>query len=194
MKKIDFEILRKIDCVLIFLLGAFAIAAGCVHLFQGREKIREIYIPQNLDEGIVLFLSDSQAGNYEYPVLTLNGNIPKEKLFIVLDYYYLRMQTGMNNIRNKETTRTLDGLPYKRQWVQIDSDGKISIKESDDFRLVYDPSHPDAIKDNCPEKGYVRYPAVNIEWEAYDIKTAEDLYNIFVSYGNKVYPSVVFIS
>ena len=72
---------------------------------------------------------------------------------------------NINNILNKETTKTFDGNPYKRQWAEIDSNGNISKKEADDnsFHLIYNPDHPDAIKENFPKKGYVRYLDVNLE-------------------------------
>ena len=103
------------------------------------------------------------------------------------------MQIIEININNKDTTKTLNGSPYKRQWVEIDSDGNISIKENEheEFRLIYNPNHPDAIRENCPEKGYVRYPDICVNFELEELKIYVELYNTFISYGNKVYTSLL---
>lgn len=193
MKRVNYEIIKKINCNLILLLSIITIFAFSVHIYQSNSKIQKIHIPQNLDEGIISFIKNNQIGNYEYPILKIKGKIPEEKLLSILNYFYLKIQININNILNKETTKTLEGYPYKRKWVEIDSNGNITIKEDDDncFRLIYDPNHPDAIKENCPEKGYVRYPGVNLERELLELKLYEDLYNTFVSYGNKVYPSLL---
>ena len=193
MKRVNFEIIKKIDYILILILSVFSILAFSEYLYKSHSKINKIHIPQNLDEGIISFINNNQIGSYEYPILKIKEKIPEENLLLLLNYYYLKMQMNINNILNKETTKTFDGNPYKRQWAEIDSNGNISIKEADDnsFRLIYNPDHPDAIKENCPKKGYVRYPDVNLEWELSELKIYEDLYNTFVSYGNKVYPSLL---
>lgn len=177
-----------VSIFLIFILVAISI---CIQ--QSHNKIKKIYIPQNLDDGIISYIRNNQSADYKYPVLEISKKIHEEKLLQILSYYYLKMQIIEININNKDTTKTLNGSPYKRQWVEIDSNGNITIKEDDDncFRLIYDPNHPDAIKENCPEKGYVRYPGVNLERELLELKLYEDLYNTFVSYGNKVYPSLL---
>ncbi len=177
--------------VSIFLIFILVTISICIQ--QSHNKIKKIYIPQNLDDRIISYIKNNQSADYKYPVLEISKKIPEEKLLQILSYYYLKMQIIEININNKDTTKTLNGSPYKRQWVEIDSKGNITIKEDDDncFRLIYDPNHPDAIKENCPEKGYVRYPGVNLERELLELKLYEDLYNTFVSYGNKVYPSLL---
>ncbi len=177
--------------VSIFLIFILVTISICIQ--QSHNKIKKIYIPQNLDDGIISYIKNNQSADYKYPVLEISKKIPEEKLLQILSYYYLKMQIIEININNKDTTKTLNGSPYKRQWVEINSNGNITIKEDDDncFRLIYDPNHPDAIKENCPEKGYVRYPGVNLERELLELKLYEDLYNTFVSYGNKVYPSLL---
>ena len=191
MKKLNFEVIKKIDYILIFLLAVFVIITLSVKTYKSNIKVDSIFIPQNLDEGIISYITENQIGDYEYPLLLIRNDIPKENLLHILDYYYLNMQLNQINIYNHNVTKTLNGQPYKKQWAQIDSSGVITVQDDDNFKLVYDPDHPDAIKDNCPEKGYVRYPEINIEWELSELNRNVDLYNTFVSYGNKVYPSVL---
>jgi flagellar basal-body rod protein FlgC len=111
----------------------------------------------------------------------------------------LRMDLISNNIANATTTRTPEGGPYRRKRAifapinerpfyksplvpkRIDhgiGKGVRVIKIEDDqslFRLVYDPSHPDAIK-NGPKKGYVEMPNVNIVMEMTDLISASRSY------------------
>ena len=184
---------KKVKFVLFYLLLFFIIVAISICILQSQNKIKKIYIPQNLDEGIISYIKNNQVADYEYPVLKISKNIPEEKLLQILSYYYLKMQIIEINIHNKDTTKTLKGSPYKRQWVEIDSNGNISIKENEheEFRLIYNPNHPDTIRENCPEKGYVRYPDICVNFELEELKIYVELYNTFVSYVNKVYPSVL---
>lgn len=123
----------------------------------------------------------------------------------------LRQDVIANNIANVETTRTPEGGPYRRsrvivapsaqgttwksqyfpkaldsgvgrgvQVVEIDKD------MDDPLRLVYDPTHPDAIKAG-PQAGYVEYPNVNVVEEMTDLISASRSYdaNIAVVDGAK---------
>ena len=177
--------------VSIFLIFILVTISICIQ--QSHNKIKKIYIPQNLDDGIISYITNNQSADYKYPVLEISKKIPEEKLLQILSYYYLKMQIIEININNKDTTKTLNGSPYKRQWVEIDSNGNISIKENEheEFRLIYNPNHPDAIRENCPEKGYVRYPDICVNFELEELKIYVELYNTFISYGNKVYPSLL---
>ena len=77
----------------------------------------------------------------------------------------LRMNIIASNIANAETTRTSDGKPYRRKDIFVMSvpvdNGVYSIvpvsiiNDPRPFRVVYDPSHPDADKN-----GYVKLPNV----------------------------------
>lgn len=93
------------------------------------------------------------------------------------------MDTIQANVANVNTTRDADGNPnpYKRRHPVFTVDphhdrmgvrggrsrngglgvAVSGIVEEDGYRLVKDPSHPDAIKDG-PQKGYVRMP--NVDW------------------------------
>ena len=104
----------------------------------------------------------------------------------------LRMDVIANNIANARTTRTPEGGPYRRRRVifaprdnrvrwrspilpkdfrpRIGKGVRVVKIERDmsPTRLVYDPTHPDAIKIG-PKKGYVEYPNVNIVTEMVDL-------------------------
>ena len=116
----------------------------------------------------------------------------------------LRMDVISNNIANANTTRTTDGGPFRRRRAVLrprnDSlefrsrflpqalwrgmgEGVRVIKIEEDrspLRLVYDPSHPDALKSG-PKKGYVEFPNVNVVTEMVDMISASRAYEANVS-------------
>lgn len=97
------------------------------------------------------------------------------------------------NLSNVETTRTPEGGPYRRKMVVFseksagrfqDILGRLQgaengvevteiIHSADDFRLVFNPSHPDA----DPDTGYVTLPNINILTEMADMMTARRAYD-----------------
>jgi flagellar basal-body rod protein FlgC len=112
----------------------------------------------------------------------------------------LRVDVIANNIANANTTRTQEGGPYRRQRVIMSprvetpywrtpfqpagmdngvGAGVRVVTVEDDTetkpRLVYDPTHPDAIKSG-PQAGYVEYPNVNIVSEMVDMISANRAY------------------
>jgi flagellar basal-body rod protein FlgC len=122
-----------------------------------------------------------------------------------------RLDVIADNIANANTTRTTEGGPFRRSRVifrpRVESPywkspflpsamdngvGKgvrITKVEKDlqaEPRLVYDPTHPDAIKDG-PRKGYVEFPNVNIVTEMVDMISASRSYeaNVAVVNGSK---------
>ena len=120
----------------------------------------------------------------------------------------LRMDVISDNIANATTTRTTtDDGPYARKRtifapINIRPDYKSPFvpdridhglgqgvrvvkieKDSAPFRLVYDPSHPDAIKIG-PEQGYVRMPNVNVVTEMTDLISATRSYEANVMIVN----------
>lgn len=122
-----------------------------------------------------------------------------------------RLDVISNNIANVDTTRTTEGGPFRRSRVifrpkvqepywrspflpqKMDNGlGKgVRIVEIDkdldaDPRLVFDPTHPDAIKTG-PQKGYVEMPNVNIVEEMVDMISASRSYeaNVAVVNGSK---------
>jgi flagellar basal-body rod protein FlgC len=102
-----------------------------------------------------------------------------------------RMDVIAQNIANQDNTRTADGSPYRRRMVVFQErnspylfsnwlhaverrSGGTGVRATHvvedmktDFKMVYDPSHPDA-----DEYGYVSYPNVDREQELVDMLSA----------------------
>jgi flagellar basal-body rod protein FlgC len=112
----------------------------------------------------------------------------------------LRLDVIADNIANVNTTRTTAGGPYRRSRVifaprveepywrspflptflkdQVGQGVRVKSIQKDyatDTRLVYDPTHPDALKSG-PKAGYVEYPNVNIVNEMVDMIEANRAY------------------
>ena len=108
----------------------------------------------------------------------------------------LRTDVISDNIANASTTRTQEGGAFKKstvvmrpvadsnpQWnspftpSSLDNGAGKGVKvleitkDTSQGRLVYDPTHPDAIQSG-PNKGYVEYPNVNIVNEMVDLISA----------------------
>ena len=124
----------------------------------------------------------------------------------------LRTDVISDNIANSSTTRTAEGGPFKRSRVVLRpraegpyyrlpfqlpgmSEGNgvgrgvaVSGVEKDNTppRLVYDPTHPDALKSG-PNAGYVEMPNVNIVTEMVDLIAASRAYeaNASIADGSK---------
>ena len=112
----------------------------------------------------------------------------------------LRLDVIADNIANVNTTRTTEGGPFRRSRVVFasrveqpywrspflpgylqDAVGQgVRVKSvqkdyASETRLVYDPTHPDAIKTG-PKTGYVEYQNVNIVNEMVDMIEANRAY------------------
>ena len=112
----------------------------------------------------------------------------------------VRLDVIADNIANATTTRTTEGGAFRRSRVIFrprvdqpywrspflpsylqDAVGKgvrVAKVEKDydsELRLVYDPTHPDAIKSG-PRAGYVEFPNVNIVDEMVDMIDASRAY------------------
>lgn len=123
----------------------------------------------------------------------------------------MRLDVVADNIANATTTRTTEGGPFRRSRVifrprvsqpywrspflpdfldnGLGKGVRVSKIEKDydaKPKLVYDPTHPDAIKTG-PRAGYVEYPNVNIVNEMVDMISASRSYeaNIAVINGSK---------
>ena len=96
----------------------------------------------------------------------------------------LRMRLIANNIANMNTTRTVEGGPYKRMEAVVQtkmlnkskfdqgvSVTKVTLDQSPP-RLVFDPAHPDA-----NAQGYVGYPNIDMVREAANLKRATMAYD-----------------
>ncbi len=108
----------------------------------------------------------------------------------------LRMDVISENIANIDTTRTENGGPYRRKRVVLSSTsgfknmliknlndyeaGGVEVTEitedQSEFKLVYDPEHPDA-----DENGYVSMPNVDSLKETVDMMEAYRAYQANVT-------------
>jgi len=107
-----------------------------------------------------------------------------------------RMDVIAENIANINTTRTANGQPYRRKTVVLQQRGpsfadymgkamnnigngvKVAavLEDPSPFKLVYDPTHPDANED-----GYVQMPNVDIVKEMVDLISASRSYEANVT-------------
>jgi len=103
-----------------------------------------------------------------------------------------RMNVIASNLANAHSTKTDEGGPYRRQDVVFSTepladgqDGLEAVKVSgivrDDapFKMVFDPSHPDANQD-----GFVAMPNVNVIEEMVNMMMASRAYEASVSAFN----------
>ena len=108
-----------------------------------------------------------------------------------LTAHRLWMDTISSNLANINTTRTLDGGPYKRKvpvfaemldktlggYREINGVRVLAIAEDNSApRMTYQPDHPDANAD-----GYVAYPNVNLVSEITDMLVASRAYEANLS-------------
>lgn len=99
-----------------------------------------------------------------------------------LDAERARIEVISQNIANANTTRGIDGQPYRRQQVVFESvlrqasGGELAVPElrvakivndPRPFQLVHNPGHPDA-----DEQGMVAMPNVNVHEEMADMIVA----------------------
>ena len=116
-----------------------------------------------------------------------------------------RLDVISENITNINTTRTEDGGPYRRKVVVMQEEGTPSsfrqailralgqepsgqmggvriaevVEDTSDFKLRYDPTHPDANED-----GYVELPNVDMIKEMTDAMAASQAYSANVTAFN----------
>ena len=117
----------------------------------------------------------------------------------------LRLDVVSENITNRTTTRTENGGPYRRKMVVFEQEGVMTpfqaalararwedvtsqiggvrvteiVEDESDFKLVYDPTHPDANED-----GYVEMPNVDLIKEMSDAMAASQAYSANVTAFN----------
>jgi flagellar basal-body rod protein FlgC len=95
----------------------------------------------------------------------------------------LRMDVIAENLANANTTRGVDGEPYRRKQVVVQERGgsfedvlngvQVAgiVEDAGPLRRVYDPGHPDA-----DQNGYVELPNVSSVTEMVDLITATRSY------------------
>ena len=117
----------------------------------------------------------------------------------------LRLDVISENITNMNTTRTQAGGPYRRKMVVLEANGEQTAfqaalarargtadeepmggvrvteiaEDPSDFKLVYDPEHPDA-----NAEGYVEMPNVDLIKEMADAMAANQAYSANVTAFN----------
>jgi flagellar basal-body rod protein FlgC len=110
----------------------------------------------------------------------------------------MRLDTISSNIANSSTTKTEDGEVYTKKTVTFKERYKSEINElgikenvsagveideiaesDNEFKKVYEPSHPDADED-----GFVTYPNVDILEEIVDMMAATRAYEANVTTFN----------
>ena len=103
-------------------------------------------------------------------------SINENDIIEFLNLLYLSSEIIIDNIANAGTTRTNDGGPFIRNRIVI-INGKINILRDNNFptRLIYDPTHPDAILDG-DRRGYVEMPNVDIISEMVDLIIVNRIY------------------
>jgi flagellar basal body rod protein FlgC len=135
--------------------------------------------------------------NYNLKVID-NGNhltvnkINEEILMDILGILNIKIEIIKNNIVNVNTTRTADGGPFIRNYLKVTAENGIEIiKDTErDIRLVYDPTHPDAIREG-DHIGFVQFPNVDIDIEYYDLVETIQLYNSIIDYIKKNYNRII---
>ena len=117
----------------------------------------------------------------------------------------LRLDVVSENVTNRTTTRTEGGGPYRRKMVVFQAEGERSpfqtalnralgrtsrgleggvqvtqiVEDPSDFKLVYDPTHPDA-----NAEGYVEMPNGDLIQEMADAMAASQAYSANVTAFN----------
>lgn len=117
----------------------------------------------------------------------------------------MRLDIAAENIANVSTTRTESGEPYRRKMVVFEPIEQSSfqavlnrtrrlrtadqkgvrvsqiVEDTRDFKMVYNPSHPDA-----DENGYVEMPNVDLLKETVDSMEATRAYDANVTAFNAI--------
>lgn len=107
--------------------------------------------------------------------------LPLKVSATALEAQKIRMNVIASNIANVNSTRTPEGGPYRRKDVVFESylfdESAVGVniskivEDQRPFRMVYDPSHPDADKN-----GYVSYPNINTIEETVNLIAATRAY------------------
>ncbi|GHV57932.1 hypothetical protein AGMMS49579_24540 [Spirochaetia bacterium] len=165
---------KTIMIFVIFNMISFCFADnGSIHIkfYSSRQiKFYENYFTYN---GI-----DYTKDN-DYIELSINIDILKK----IIQLEYINIEIIRDNIININTTRTAEGGPFIRNYMDIDIEEGIIIKKDTEREpmIKYGPTHPDAIK-NGPKAGYVLYPNVFLSEEYNNLFESIQLYNSIVEY------------
>lgn len=78
----------------------------------------------------------------------------------------LKLPVYATNIANLKSTRTTEGGPFRRIELKC-KELYCETNPKDDFRLVYEPNHPDA-----SQSGFVKYPRIDLATEYASLSNA----------------------
>ena len=123
------------------------------------------------------FLSENNISIYFIEGRFVFGEkINKNDIIRFLDLLFLSSEIIANNIANATTTRTNSGGSFIKNRVVI-INGEIDIVRDYNLpvRLVFDPTHPDAIQYG-DRRGYVEMPNVDIVSELVDLIIVSRIY------------------
>jgi flagellar basal body rod protein FlgC len=139
---------------------------------EQKSRIKNVLIYNKHDVEIV------ERGNF----LTIN-KVSKEVLTDILQTEYLNIQLLLSNINNANTTKMKDGYEYKKQKLMISDITGVHIVEDPDStgRLIYDPTHPEAIRTG-KSAGFVKFPNINVKEEYIALLDSRQLFNAVVAY------------
>ena len=123
--------------------------------------------------------------------LVLDG-LNKEILIRIIEVLNLRIDIIRNNIVNVNTTRTTGGGAFIRTYMAITAENGIEILRDTNTkrRLVYDPTHPDAIQTGL-RTGYVEMSNVDIFREFLDLYETVQLYNSIVDFIRNTHKNII---
>jgi flagellar basal-body rod protein FlgC len=110
-------------------------------------------------------------------------NTNEDMLLDIINIILIKMDIIADNIANEKTTRTIEGGPYVRKILEISPERGMEIINDTKIenRFMWDPLHPDAIK-NGDRQGYVMLPNVDIVTEKADLMEASTLYEVISEY------------
>jgi len=110
-------------------------------------------------------------------------NTSEDMLLDITNITLIKMDIIADNIANEKTTTTTEGGPYVRKILNFSPERGIEVisDTENEHRLVWDPLHPDAIK-NGDRQGYVMFPNVDIITEKMDLMAASNLYEVISEY------------
>jgi flagellar basal-body rod protein FlgC len=130
-----------------------------MNIFSHENNIYQQYLNINI---IPIIIGSDENNCY------IDDLIIASDFFKFIDFIILKIEIIIDNIVNEKTTKINNGGPFKRKYIHI-VNGEVNIAEDiSQPRLVYDPTHPDSIK-NGPKKGYVEFPNVDIVTEMVDL-------------------------
>ena len=139
----------------IFAILTLTIALCCTSC---AKKNASVFIPVETDCTYAAYLVKENDGQ-------LAKFVSQEEIVVALEQIEKELSARRENLMADK----LQTIGYKRKDVFVTEDGSVDWNESDNFKLVYDPSHPKAEPEGA-FKGYVKYPGTesNVVQRQYD--------------------------